>query len=266
MINKTVVLTGASGGMGKVSALALLKDGYKVIGIDINDCDIKQENFKFIKADLTNSLDRKNLIEQIHNENNQIYAIINLAGIFMMESIVEGESEHLQKIIDVNFFSSYYLNKGLFSLLDKDSRIINMSSELARYSPQPFMAYYAISKKMVDAYTDALRRECNYIGIKVIKIQSGSMKTKMLTKANNEYEQMVSKTKYFTSPLNKMKYMMDRELKKNADPAIIANLIVKILNSKKPKIIYRVKNSFALKAMNMLPENLQDNIYKKVIK
>ena len=50
MINKTVVLTGASGGMGKVSALALLKDGYKVIGIDINDCDIKQENFKFIKG------------------------------------------------------------------------------------------------------------------------------------------------------------------------------------------------------------------------
>lgn len=266
MKNNIVVITGVSGGLGSVSALALLKNGYSVIGIDINPSQITDDNFTFIKCDLTNELDRNELITKIHNLTNHIYAIVNLAGIFMMESIIEGSDTDLKRIIDVNFFSVYYLNRGLFDLLDSTSRIINMSSEMAIYSPQPFMAYYVISKKMVDVYTDVLRRESNYIGIKVIKIQSGSMKTKMLSKANNEYDKMVSDTKYFASPLTKMKYMMDRELTKNANPSIIANKILKILNSKKPKIAYRVKNSKALRIVDALPEKWQDAIYKKVIK
>ena len=266
MNNIVVVLTGASGGLGSKTALALLQRKYTVIGIDIADSNIKDDNYHFYKCDLTNKLERDTLINNIHDEYEHIDVIINLAGIFMMESIVEGNEEHLKKIIDVNFFSSYYLNKGLFDLLDSNSKIINMSSEIAIYSPQPFMAYYAISKKMVDTYSDVLRRECNYIGIKVIKIQSGSMKTKMLSKANDEYDQMVAKTKYFSSPLKKMKYMMDRELVKNANPDIVARLICKIIDAKRPKIAYRIKNSKALRVMNALPEKMQDSIYKKVIK
>ena len=265
-MNEIVVLTGASGGLGRVTASSLLKDGYRVIGIDICDSDIKNENYIHLICDLTNEIQRKILFNKIHELTNYIYAIINLAGIFMMQSIIEGSSEDLNKIIQVNFFSMYYLNKELIGLLGENSRIINMSSEIAIYSPQPFMGYYAITKKMVDTYSDVLRRECNYLGIKVIKIQSGSMKTKMLTKADTEYQEMLNNTKYFKSPLTTMKYMMDREITKNANPDLIANLMLKILKTKKPKIRYRIKNSKALRFVNALPEKMQDNIYKKVIK
>ena len=60
--------------------------------------------------------------------------------------------------------------------------------------------------------------------------------------------------------------MMDRELKKSNDPAIIAKLIVKILKKKNPRIRYKKKNSFALSFMGHLPEKWQDKIYKSVIK
>ena len=264
-MNKFIVITGASGGLGSVTATTLLSKGYKVIGIDICASSIKDDNYTHLICDLTNEGQRCELFKTIYKMTDYIYAIINLAGIFMMQSIIEGNSKDLEKIINVNFFSAYHLNRGLFDLLDSSSRIINMSSEIAIYSPQPFMGYYAITKKMVDTYTDVLRRECNYIGIKVIKIQSGSMKTKMLSKADEEYSQMVENTKYFKKPLTKLKYMMDREITKNADPTLIANLILKIISCKRPKIRYRIKNSKALRFMNALPEKMQDDIYKKVI-
>ena len=59
---------------------------------------------------------------------------------------------------------------------------------------------------------------------------------------------------------------MDNELKKQNDPKIIGKLVVKILRKKKPKIRYKVKNSFKLAVMGALPESLQDKIYTKVIK
>ncbi|MBO7086446.1 MAG: SDR family NAD(P)-dependent oxidoreductase [Bacilli bacterium] len=266
MSSNYVVLTGANGGLGRNTTLALLNNNYQVIGIDIAPSNITHSNYTHYVCDLTNDAQRQELITNIKNQTNHIYAIINLAGIFMMQSIIEGSSKDLNKIIQVNFFSMYYLNKELIELLDNNSRIINMSSEIAIYSPQPFMGYYAITKKMVDTYSDVLRRECNYLGIKVVKIQSGSMKTKMLTKADSEYQEMLNNTKYFKSPLTTMKYMMDREITKNANPNLIANLMLKILKVKKPKIRYRIKNSKALRFMNALPEKMQDNIYKKVIK
>lgn len=264
-MNEFIVLTGASGGLGSASALALLNKGYKVIGIDICASTIKDDNYIHLICDLTDEDQRNVLFQEIHKITDHIYTIINLAGIFMMQSIIEGNIKDLEKIINVNFYCAYHLNRGLFDLLDSSSRIINMSSEIAIYSPQPFMGYYAITKKMVDTYTDVLRRECNYIGIKVIKIQSGSMKTKMLAKADDEYNVMVKNTKYFKKPLTKLKYMMDREITKNADPSLIAKLIVKIVRCKRPKIKYRIKNSKALRLMNAMPEKMQDDIYKKVI-
>ena len=91
------------------------------------------------------------------------------------------------------------------------------------------------------------------------------MKTKMLSKADDEYSQMVENTKYFKKPLTKLKYMMDREITKNASPTLVANLILKIVSCRRPKIRYRIKNSKALRFMNAMPEKMQDDIYKKVI-
>ncbi len=169
----------------------------------------------------------------------------------------------------------YYLNKGLFDLLvsyknnhpnDLKPRIINMSSEVAGYSPQPFMAYYSVTKKMVSSYTDVLRRECNYIGVKVVKIESGALKTNMLPSANKEYEEFVKRTKYFVSPLTKLKKMMTRELEKTNDPNKLALKFVKMLEKKNPKITYRYKRSLGLRFVNLLPEKLQDKVYKLVIR
>lgn len=265
-MKKTVLLTGANGGIGKQTLISLLEEGYQVISLDIDNKNLKDLDTTFIKCDVTKKDDILNAFELIKKQTEELYAIINTVGIFMMQSVIEGDEDDFKKIFEVNFFGVYELNKIVFPLLKKGSRIINLTSELARYSPQPFQAYYNLTKITLDKYTDVLRRECNYLGIKVIKVQSGSMATPLLKTADNEFNEMANNSNNFKKPLLKLKYMMDRELKKSDDPKIMAKLIVKILKKKNPKIRYRKKNSFALFFVGHLPEKWQDDIYKSVIK
>ena len=265
-MKKYVLLTGANGGIGKQTLDELLNNGYEVIALDVTNSNIRKTSAQFIKCDVTNKEDIANAFLKIKEITNELYAIINTVGVFKMESIIEGSEEDFRKIFEINFFGVYSLNKTMFPLLTKGSRIINLTSEVARYSAQPFQAYYNLTKITLDKYSDILRRECNYLGIKVVKVQSGSMNTTMLTKANNEFEEMVNNSQHFEKPLRKLKYMMDRELRKTNNPLIIARLISKILKKKNPKILYRKKNSFALWFIGHLPEKWQDEIYKSVIK
>ena len=265
-MKKYVLLTGANGGIGKQTLLHLMEALYEVISLDINNSNLADLYTTFIKCDITNSNDINHAHEVIKGITDKLYAIVNTVGIFMMQSIIEGSTKDFEYIFNVNFFGIYKVNKVMFDLLDKGSRIINLTSEVAKGSPQPFQGYYNLSKICLDRYTDVLRREFNYLGIKVIKVQSGSMATPMLNKANNEFEGMANESKNFKKPLLKLKYMMDRELKKSNDPAIMAKLIVKILKKKNPRIRYRKKNSFAISFIAHLPEKWQDIIYTSVIK
>ena len=266
MEKKIVILTGANGGIGSNLITHLLKENYQVIAIDLTNSRIKDMDVEFYSCDLTKEDEVRKIYDEISKKHPHVDVIINAVGIFLMESIIEGEIDHFKKIIDVNFFSIYIFNKIFFPLLDKTSRIINITSEVAKYTSQPFEGYYSLSKRFLDEYTDVLRREANYLGIKVIKIRSGNMATPLVKGVNKEYQQMVDNSKYFKSPLTKLKYMMDRELKKSNDPSIISKKIIKVMKKKHPRISYKVKNSFYLALVGNMPESLQDKIYLKVIK
>lgn len=266
IMDKYVLLSGSNGGIGRHILSSLTTSGYKVISLDISDSNIKDMTTTFIKCDVTSKHDLEKAFKKISKITSKLDAIINTVGIFKMESIIEGSEEDFRKIFDINFFGIYSLNKMMFPLLQKGSKIVNLTSEVSKYSPQPLQAYYNLSKITLDKYTDSLRRECNYLGIKVVKIQSGSMKTTMLNTANDDFEKMASKSKYFSKPMMKLKHLMDNELTKTNDPKLLGDLVAKILNKENPRICYKIKNSFKLAVMGALPESIQDKIYTKVIK
>lgn len=265
---KFVLVTGAYGGLGRAVVEALLEKGYAVFASDII-IDEKLENNRLmpIHIDVTNDRSIFKAYQLISEYTDSLYAIINLAGIFYLDSIVEGDEDKLRRIIDVNFFGTYKMNKTFMPFFEiGKSRIINAVSEIACYSPQPFMGYYAISKKMLDTYNDVLRRELNYIGIKVVKINAGSFNTGLLGKASDEYERLVASTEVYKDQLTKLKFMMDKELEKSHDPKKFAKLVIKILGKKNPKICYNINRSFSLRFLSKLPEKTQDKLYKKFIK
>lgn len=261
--NEYILITGASGGLAS-SVISLVKDKYHIIATDLvinNNADY----FSF-PCDITKDDDINKLYNFVLSKTSKLYAIINLAGIFKMDSVTEGDIDKLKKVMEVNFYGTYRINQKFIPILDKGSKIINCTSELASFSAIPFNGFYTLSKVTLSNYSDTLRRELNYLGIKVVKVEAGSFKTNLLNKPSGDYDALVNNTKYYKKELGKLKKMMDGELNKTHDPIIFAKVIKKILNKKNPKICYHVKRSVKLRIMNMLPNKVQDNIYKNVIK
>lgn len=264
---KFILVTGAFGGLGRVTMEEATRLGYAVFALDLNiDEDYVNENVMPIQCDITNERSLYQAYNLIGEYTDRLEAIINCVGAFYFDTMVEGDEEKLRKMIDINFYTVYRVNQLFLPFLQKGSKIVNVTSELSSYSPQPFMGLYTISKKMLDCYTDVLRRELNYVGIKVVKIQSGSFRTGLLDKVNNEYERMYNNTEVYKKQLKKLKYMMDRELHRQHNPYQFGKVIRKILKRRNPKICYKINRSRKLRFMNSLPEKWQDRIYKKAIK
>jgi len=265
--DKYVLVTGGASGVGLAVTLKLTKSGYTVFCADINNyTGESNKNIIPLIMDVTKAASIEAALDLVKQHTGKLLAIVNCAGIFVMNSVVEIEEELLRKILEVNLFGMYRVNKTFLPLLKGNySKIINISSEVAQYSSAPFNGPYTISKYAVEAYSDALRRELMLLNIPVIKVRPGSLKTNMLKDANKSFEDLLKTTQYFKESLRKMNKLMAHELNKTNAPARLAKLIKKIIETKKPKIMYRIVNSKKLKLLGMLPERLQDRIYKKVI-
>ena len=129
-MNKTVLVSGANGGIGNSIVSYLINNDYKVIALDLDNSNISKLDCVFIKCDVTNKNDLENAYKEVQKLTPNLYAIINTVGVFKMRSLIEGSEEEFRKILEINFFGIYSLNKIMFPLLEKGSRIINQQARL----------------------------------------------------------------------------------------------------------------------------------------
>ncbi len=264
---RTVLVTGAAGGLGRAVCSRLALRGYRVIACDISPCEPEDERIVPFRLDVTDQQSVDECVRQAQQHTDCLYAVINLAGVFLMTTLSEGGADALSRALEVNVVGMCRLNSAIMPLLMPGrSRIINMSSEIGRYSPQPFNGPYAVSKHAVDAYTDVIRRELMFAGIPVCKIQAGSFGTQMLTAARGQYDRLLEDTKLYRHELTVLAPIMTSELEKGYDPQIFARMIDRQLSRRKPKRCVRIRNSFKLSLLDMLPEGAQDAAYKAALK
>ena len=194
-------------------------------------------------------------------------AIINCAGIRYITSLIEDSPKNIERALDVNLIGMIRVNNVFFSILNKENgRIINISSESGWMSPSPFNGVDSISKYAVEAYNDTLRRELNFLGVKVIKIEPGPFKTPMRQNTIDSFKETLENTKYFKEELKAMSKFMKTEFKSTSNIKHLMNAIIDACESKNPKICYRVKNNKDLIAMNLLPEESIDKVYFNELK
>lgn len=264
---RTVLVTGAAGGLGRAvcSRLALL--GYRVLACDLSEFPSDDERIVSMRLDVTDDVSVSECVARAREYTDCLYAVINLAGVFLMTTLSEGGSDELSRALEVNVVGMCRFNSAVLPLLrPKKSRIINMSSEIGRYSPQPFNGPYAVSKHAVDTYTDVLRRELMFVGIPVCKIQAGSFGTQMLTAAKAQYDRLLADTALYRHELTVLAPIMTGELNKGYDPEIFARMIGRQLARRRPKRCVRIRNSFKLSLLDALPEGAQDAAYKAALR
>lgn len=265
------LVTGATGGLGGEVATALANEGWYVFAAGRNEKALAtiEETTKAhpLKMDIIDQESIDAALKEVKKVTDHLDALINFSGVQRMASLIEGDIETVEKVLDVNLIGMMRVNKTFFPLVDAvKGRIINCSSECGWMTPQPFNGPYTLSKYAVEAYNDSLRRELMFLDIPVIKIQPGSFKTAMHGSTLKSFDDLINSTKNYHDVLQTMKVMMQLELKMANDPKYLVNAVLDAVNSRHPRTRYRVKNSKILGVVEILIPPVLDGIYKSVLK
>lgn len=263
---KYALITGAASGMGRATAIKLAQNGYHVFS-----CDIKQaeqiDNITQLTVDVTDIKSIQKAYEYITTITDKLDAVINFAGIIMMNSLVEISEEDFTRIFNINLFGAYRINKTFFPLVhNAKGRIIITTSELAPNKILPFNAIYAISKKALDAYAQGLTMELGLLDIPVITLRPGAVKTPIINDSTKQMNDLDANTTLYKNTITKFKHIVDKEQGGTIPPEKIADLVFKILNKKRPKHIYKKNISKKLKLLNILPTKTQIKLLKLILK
>lgn len=262
---KKVLVTGAFGGMGKATIHLLKEQGFFVFAMDKNVCET-EENIFPIEADITNEESVKKAFEEIKKQTDELFAIIHFAGIYMLDSLLEIETQNLDRIFDINFRGAFLVNKIFLPLLKNKSRILMTTSELAPIDPLPFTGIYALTKSTLDKYAFSLKMEAQLLGISVSVLRAGAVSTNMLNDSVSSLSKFCEKTKIYKCNAKKFEKIVNSIEAKSTTPEKLAKKVCKIINKKKPKFAYNINRNPLLRLFSILPKNTQFSIIKKVLK
>ena len=260
---KRVIVTGAAGGIGYSTINYLSENGYYVYALDIKEIK-KIDNVKSFVLDLTKEDEIKKIHDEIKSEGT-IDAIIHFSGTYYMDSLIEIEEEKLKKIFDINFYSVFLVNKVFIDTLTKNSKIIITSSELAPLDPLPFNGIYSLTKATLENYALSLRQELNLLGIKVIILRPGAIKTTLIDESIKNVERIEKETILYKENAKLFRKIVEKNESKTIEPIKLSKLVRKILDKKNPRLLYSINKNNKLILLSILPKRVQLSIIKKMI-
>jgi len=224
---KTVLITGATSGIGKELALLFAKDGYKLVIAARNEQKLEETADQLkeagspqvtpISCDLAVAGNAQRLYEQIREKGIEIGTLINDAGAgehgFFKETALDEELA----IIQLNVASLVHLTKlYLREMVNRDEGRILQLASIAAYQPTPLLAVYAATKAFVLSFTDALINELKDTNVTMTALIPGPTSTEFFVRAHAENVKATEN--------------MD-------DPAIVAKIGYEALMSGKPHAV-----------------------------
>jgi 3-hydroxy acid dehydrogenase / malonic semialdehyde reductase len=179
-IKRTVLVTGASSGIGRAIAQNLLQQGHTIIGVS-RDCRKfirKMDNFSFVQLDLSRLNELPQKIRQLQQMFPEIDAVVFSAGMGQFGSVEEFSYSQIEALMTINFTSQVFLTKALLPDLKRkaSSDLIFIGSEAALKGSRKG-AVYCAGKFALRGFTQALREECGNSNVRVCLINPGMVKT-----------------------------------------------------------------------------------------
>lgn len=262
---KTVLITGASAGIGKATAIFLAQKGYKVYGgarrVELMD-DLKTYGVKPIALDVTDENSMSTCVNKILNENGRIDILINSAGLGSYGALEDVSLAEAKNQLDVNLFGTSRLIQLVLPGMRKNKfgKIVNISSIGGKVG-LPMGSWYHASKFAIEGLSDCLRNEVKQFGIDVIVIEPGSTKSEMIENGTGDLMRVSGKTVYKDLAHAVIKsYTAQKE--KAIEAVEIAKLIAKGIESKSPKTRYLASNA---KPFLFIRKMLSDKLFDKLV-
>ncbi|WP_254889521.1 SDR family oxidoreductase, partial [Cronobacter sakazakii] len=188
-MQKSLLITGCSSGIGLACAHELRRQGFQILAACRKPDDVARMNtLGFIGIEL--DLDSPQSVEAAAQEvirltNNRLYGIFNNGGYGVYGPLSTISRAQMEQQFSTNFFGAHQLTMLLLPAMlpHGEGRIVNTSSVMGLIST-PGRGAYAASKYALEAWSDALRMELRYSGVKVSLIEPGPIRTRFTENVN----------------------------------------------------------------------------------
>lgn len=274
----SVVVTGASSGIGRQISKTLIENGFRVFGSVRSKADGKDlvnelgETFTPLVFDVTNQKQVLASVKLVEAElkGEKLAGLINNAGIAVFGAVQSLTAEEFRYQFDVNLMGVFHCTQAYLDLLGADAsrsgaagKIINISSVSGELG-MPFMSAYNMSKFGLEGFSEALRRELMVFGIDVVIIAPGPVRTAIWGKVDKSSMVERYDNSVYRSAVAKMVRLTDRLEQSGCDPEVISQRALSILTDDKPKTRYRIDvQSSQNRLLAWLPKRFADKMVAK---
>jgi len=203
-MGKTILITGASSGFGRLTAEILSNSEHKVFaGFRSTDGrkkqvadDLREKNIEILKLDVTDQDSVDSAIAQLlEKSNNELDVVVNNAGMASAGISEAFTPEQARQLFEVNVFGVQRVLRATLPVLRAKRRglVINVGSILGRIT-LPFFGLYGASKYAVEAMSDSYRYELSQLGVDVVLVQPSAYPTNMYAAAQQPADEELRKT------------------------------------------------------------------------
>lgn len=263
-----VLITGASSGIGKSTVLELVHRGYTVYGaarrIERMD-DLKEAGAGIVQLDITDDESIVTVVNQVIDEHGRIDVLINNAGYGSFGSLEDTPIEEAGKQYQVNLFGLGRLTQLVLPHMRKQGtgKIINISSVGGKVAT-PFGGWYQSTKFALEGLSDSLRMDVGRFGIDVVVIEPGAIDSEWLSHAMDHLKKVSSEP--YRNAAEHLSRLMYKNYENASDPNVVANIIVKAIQVKKPKPRYAVGSAskMLLFLKKILPDRGMDRLFLRL--
>lgn len=276
---QSVVITGASTGIGLSAATILVGKGFRVFGSVRKAADAERltkelgANFVPLLFDVTDEAavlaGARKVREALGGE--RLAGLVNNAGIAVAGPALELPLDDYRRQMDINVMGPLIATRAFAPLLGTDAdmkgapgRIVMISSAAGK-NGNPLTAPYSMSKHALEAFSESLRRELMLFGIDVIIIGPTAVKTPIWDKAKEMDISVYSNSPYRKALENMRAYML--KLSETGLPVEkVGELVYHVLTAPRPKVRYTISNErVQLAIAGILPKRVLDRIIAKRI-
>ncbi|MDT9697980.1 oxidoreductase [Streptomyces sp. P17] len=230
------LVTGASSGIGKTAALALVTAGYEVVGTSRNTAHVTPlGGVTFLDLDVTSDTSVSAAVGEVIDRFGRIDVLVNNAGIGSAGAAEESSAAQAQHLFDINVFGVIRMTNAVLPHMraQGSGRIVNISS-IVGFMPQPFMAVYAASKHAVEGYSESVDHEVREYGVRVLLVEPAWTNT-AFDAASVRPDQPLD---VYAQRRQVFEEYMAGAVRDGDDPAVVAKEIVAAATDAKPKLRY----------------------------
>lgn len=230
-MNKVVIITGVSSGIGLSTAKFLSKKGYKVYGLSRNT--INEDNIISLKCDVTKRENVQAVFKEIYDREKRIDVVINNAGMGVSGAVEYSTEEELRRIFELNVFAVVGVcQEAIKYLRETKGKIINIGS-VAGELTIAFQTYYSMTKNSIASLSEGLRMELRPFGIRVTTVLPGDTKTNF---TKNRTKPVIEADELYKERIKKSIERMEKDEQNGVDPIVVSKTIYRVIKKKNPPV------------------------------